>query len=68
MADVKQCDRCGACYKEGGHHFVKTNGVWVEHKYDLCNDCFKELSEFMRGVKPRNLLERIWQMFYAEEN
>lgn len=62
MADVKQCDRCGVHYKEGNRHFVETFGEWRAKEYDLCRDCCNELEEFLRGAKPKNLLERIVRM------
>lgn len=67
MADMKQCDRCGGYYGGTNHHFFKSSGKWRVEEYDLCDDCFKELGEFMCGVKPKNLLERIWRMMYKEE-
>lgn len=67
MADVKQCDRCGGYYIEGKHHFMKVCGEWRVKEYDLCHSCFNELEEFMRGTKPRNLLDRIRRMMRKED-
>lgn len=66
MADVKKCDRCGTIYSVVKCGFAKFHGDWRAESYDLCDDCIKELEEFLRGVKPKNLLERIWRMMRKE--
>lgn len=66
MADVKRCDRCGAIYNVAKCRFGKFHGEWKAESYDLCDDCVKELEEFLEGVRPKNLLERIRRMMCKE--
>ena len=66
MANVKKCDRCGSIYSVAKCGFAKFHGNWRAKSYDLCDDCIKELEEFLKGAKPKNLLERIRRMVCKE--
>ena len=49
MADAKKCDRCGKFY-EGNEVRYSEKGLVVcnkHYEYDLCEDCLKDLDEFM---------------------
>lgn len=52
MADVKQCDRCGAIYKdkdEGTYSLCSTYYNGHEKQVDLCPHCSKMYWEFRIG-------------------
>ena len=62
MSIARKCDRCGT-YHDGTIFSVDLSGRWTaeygEYSYDLCRDCVNEFDEFMKGAKPKNLLERL---------
>lgn len=63
MATVTKCDRCGAVFNEhkfdrtipgGGHYFpgqlcVRNRSYVPTEYFDLCDDCFGKLFEFIEG-------------------
>ena len=72
MADVKKCDRCGVYFEKYPgctlkHHWLDlVNFDPVYDNFDICTDCCTEFEEFMRGAKPKNLLERVRRMVCKE--
>ena len=63
MAIARKCDRCGS-YRDGRIYTIRLEPPnWTtapdEKDYDLCAECTCEFYEFMDGVKPKNLVERL---------
>lgn len=64
MAEAYKCDRCGKYYSENktkltggncknevfGHVNIKGRFNWYK-SYDLCDDCVRELFEFLNDKK-----------------
>ena len=61
MSLARKCDRCGKYYDGVICHITveSRNPEFTDDYYDLCRECKSEFEEFMKGVKPKNLLERI---------
>lgn len=63
MSIARKCNRCSV-YRDRRDYQVVVTDYSVpfeitDHEYDLCPDCALELDEFMRGAKPKNLLDRL---------
>lgn len=62
MSIARKCDRCGT-YHDGRIYDVMVEAPYFsdecDEHHDLCRDCKNELDEFMKGAKPKNLLERL---------
>lgn len=61
MGIARKCDRCGT-YHDGRIYEVTIESSYysaADEEHDLCSDCKNELDEFMKGAKPKNLLERL---------
>ena len=61
MSLARKCDRCGKYY-DGVRCRITVesrNPEFTDDEYDLCDPCKLEFEEFMKGAKPKNLLERI---------
>lgn len=82
MADAKKCDRCGACYtnddkKVGinghrvmGFRFIDADGYGLGRNYDLCDECMKELDDWINGsgeltkiAEPKPISKRFSSVF-----
>lgn len=63
MAIVHKCDRCGKYCDRTPNEIDTTIYHALDgpsgNNYDLCDDCMDDFDEFMRGAKPKNLLDRI---------
>lgn len=62
MALARRCDRCGEYHLGRINEITTTDNIPFEHnehEYDLCDECFDELADFMNGVKPKDLLGRL---------
>lgn len=61
MSLARKCDRCGVYYDGVKCHLTveSRNPEFTDDYYDLCGPCKLEFDEFMKGVKPKNLVERI---------
>ena len=61
MAIARKCDRCGAYYDGtfGRITVESRDPEFVDEYYDLCRECKYELDDFINGVKPKNLLDRL---------
>ena len=60
MSCARKCDRCGEVFnpcKGVRFEYYNLNDEYGE--LDLCPDCHLEFKEFMKGTKPKNLLERL---------
>lgn len=62
MAIARKCDRCGT-YHDGRISKLTVHSPCgfdiIECERDLCQECMDEFNEFMIGVKPICLLDRI---------
>lgn len=55
MARAYQCDRCGGLFSAGhvsDFRISKYDVVRGSIEYDLCDDCSKELEEFLQTAPP----------------
>ena len=62
MALARKCDRCGTFHLGQINKLITTDNIpfeYNEHEYDLCDNCMNEFEDFMNGVKPKNLLDRL---------
>ena len=62
MATARKCDRCKT-YHDGRINRVEVHKpmglITDDLEYDLCVYCLEEFDEFMNGVKPETLLDRL---------
>ncbi len=66
MASARKCDRCGT-YHDGRIYMLTKQPIHVldedEIEFDLCRECMYEFTDFMNGVKPKDLLGRLQALF-----
>lgn len=58
MAIVHKCDRCGRYY-DGFNNTVESSSYDSDDSYDLCDECIVDFYEFIRGVSPKTLSEKL---------
>lgn len=65
MANAKKCDRCST-YHDGRINHIRLEidnpfcGYDTDEHYDLCKECRNEFEDFMNGVKPATLREKLF--------
>lgn len=66
MSSARKCDRCGV-YHDGRLVQITIEPIDFlndDKEYlDLCQDCYAEFTDFMNGVKPKDLLGRLQALF-----
>jgi hypothetical protein len=65
MANAKKCDRCGTYHDWSINHITLEDGrLFADYDtdvhYDLCKECRNEFEDFMNGVKPATLREKLF--------
>lgn len=70
MATARKCDRCGVFYEGVKCRLTveSRNPEFMDDYYDLCDECKLEFEEFMKGAKPKNLLDRISYLSKAQKH
>lgn len=66
MSVARKCDRCGTYHDNRIFHIDMEGPLGIEYdmkKYDLCPECESEFADFMNGVKPKDLLNRLQALF-----
>lgn len=62
MASARRCDRCGE-YHDRRIYKLNVEPMFQfsedEYELDLCPECMNEFTDFMNGVKPKDLLGRL---------
>lgn len=65
MASVFQCDTCGRIMKrhvDGGirltHYDTLNNKLYVTENYDLCEDCYNHIMDYLRSDYFRSMMCR----------
>ena len=71
MAVAFKCDRCGRyrstkpnTIREKFHDSLYFSPIYDEH--DLCEDCINDFHEFLKGVPPKTLAEKLRAMLGKE--
>lgn len=61
MSIARKCNRCGTYYDGVKCRITveSRNPEFMDDYYDLCDECEIEFDDFMRGAKPKNLLDRL---------
>ena len=63
MAEAFKCDRCGRYYVSESRKIKEvTYESWsgsTYKNYDLCEECMADFYEFIKGVPPKTLAEKL---------
>lgn len=49
MAVRRVCDRCEKVLGEYGSHKILDRRIFWSKEYDLCNECYAEFDEWLKG-------------------